>query len=243
MKETIHRFRSAHLGNERSLWIREPREETKPCRLVIFLDAELYRDRVGAVSLIDELEAISAIANAFYVFVSMESVDARWRECPCYPPFADCINEELLPWLEERHPAIKAAEERVLVGLSYTGLAAAYVALRAEGRFHKVVAQSGSFWSNDGWLVEQYRKRETREPIEFYLDVGMQETAENVRHREDVVQRVSQIVAVRRFRDVLMARGYGVLYRECDGGNDFAAWRQTLPDALRWALPRESFPG
>jgi enterochelin esterase family protein len=133
MKETIHGFKSAHLGNERILWVREPQEEAKPCHLVIFLDAELYRERVGAVSLIDELEAASAIANAFYVFVSMESVDARWRECPCFPPFADCINGELLPWLEERHPAIKAAQECVLVGLSYTGLAAAYVGLRYDG--------------------------------------------------------------------------------------------------------------
>lgn len=44
-------------------------------------------------------------------------------------------------------------------------------------------------------------------PTEFYLDVGTQETQENVRHREDVLQVVSQIDGVRRFRDVLLLQG------------------------------------
>lgn len=237
MKETTHRLKSVHLGNERTIWIRHPREASKPCSLAIFLDAERYRDRVGAVSVIEELESASAIANAFFVFVSEESAVARWRECPCHPPFACFINEELLPWLEALHPAIKAGEERVLIGLSYTGLAAAFVALESAGRFGKVVAQSGSFWSDDGWLIEQYRIRETRLPTDFYLDVGIKETDVNVQHKEDVIQVVSQIDAIRRFGDVLRARGHGVKYLEYDGGHDYASWRTTLREALPWALP------
>jgi len=69
--------------------------------------------------------------------------------------------------------------------------------------------------------------------------VGSGETAENVRHKEDVLQVVSQIDAVRQFRDVLIAGGYDVKYLEFAGGHDFLEWRKTLPDALRWALPRQ----
>lgn len=237
MKEILHRFKSARLENERAIWIREPaRTSTRP-HLIVFLDAELYRDRVGAVSVIEELEARSELAPAWYVFISMESVETRWRECPCHPPFAGFINEELVPWLEASYPAIKTSDERVLVGLSYTGLAAAFVALQSPGRFGKVVAQSGSFWSNDCWLVSQFEKRASRLPTDFYLDVGRRETAENVRHREDVLQVMSQIDAVRKFRATLVAKGHEVKYVEFDGGHDFAAWRQTLPDALRWAAP------
>jgi enterochelin esterase-like enzyme len=59
-----------------------------------------------------------------------------------------------------------------------------------------------------------------------------------VQHKEDVVQIVSQVDAVRRFRDALVATGHDVNYHEFDGGHDFTCWRETLPAALRWALAR-----
>jgi enterochelin esterase family protein len=76
-------------------------------------------------------------------------------------------------------------------------------------------------------------------PTDFYLSVGTEELAENVRHREGVLQSVSQLEGVRRFRDALRLRGNSVKYVEFEGGHDFTAWRQTLPEALRWALPKQ----
>lgn len=240
MTETVHTFKSASLGNERSIWIRAPREPARPYGVAILLDGELYRDRVEAPAMIAELETKSGLANTLIVYVSMHSMEARWIECPCYPPFAEFINRELLPWLERLHPAIAASRERVLIGLSYTGLAAAFVALHAERPFSHIIAQSGSFWSQDCWLTEQYRLRATRLPTAFYLDVGTKETATHVRHKEDVLQVISQIAGVRKFRDVLGSQNYEVNYREFVGGHEFAAWKKTLPDALRWALPAAS---
>jgi enterochelin esterase family protein len=242
LNEFAHTLRSAHLGNERTVWVRPPRTGEKPVYLTIFLDAELYRDRVGAVATIEALQAASAIAPTWFVFVSSATEEARWRECPCYPPFARFIADELLPWLEATYPAVKRCRERVLVGLSYTGLAAAFVALEAVGKFGKVIAQSGSFWSDDCRLVEQYRKRGIRLPTSFYLDVGSKETDVDVQHKEDVRQVVSQIDAVRRFRDVLVKQRHDVKYLEFEGGHDCAAWQKTLPDALRWALPAAAPP-
>ena len=237
MKETSYTLKSVHLTNERTVWIREP--DRAPTNLTVFLDAELYRDRVGALSIVDDLESMGAIDSSLFVFVSMQSVAARWLECPCYPPFARFIDEEFFPWLEGVHPTVRHAQERVIVGLSYTGLAAAYVAMMAPIRFTKVVAQSGSFWSNDCWIVRHFEEFEIKPKIEFYLDVGLRETATNVRHKEDVLQVVSQIDGVRRFREVLLRLGYTPQYVEFDGGHDCAAWSLTLPDALRWALPLE----
>ncbi len=78
-----------------------------------------------------------------------------------------------------------------------------------------------------------------RVPTAFYLDVGLREIDGNVRHRENVVQVVSQIDSVRLFRDVLLQLEHSVAYVEFDGGHDFAAWKQTLPGALRWAMPKQ----
>ena len=68
------------------------------------------------------------------------------------------IEEELFPWLERAYPGVREAKERVIVGLSYTGLAAVYVSMMNPSRFTKVIAQSGSFWSNDCWIIEYFEK-------------------------------------------------------------------------------------
>lgn len=234
--ESHHRLRSAHLGNERSIWIRPPRAGSAPRHLAIILDAELYRDRVGALSTLDELDAQSAIAPTLVVFVSVATFADRWVECPCHPPFARFVADELIPWLTALHHEISACSQRTLIGLSYTGLAAAYVAYQNPGSFTHVIAQSGSFWSQDCWLADQFARLPAPLPTAFYLEVGTRETAIYVQHKDDVLQKISQIAGVRRFRDALLAMGHTVAYSEFPGAHDTAAWRQTLPAALRWAL-------
>lgn len=235
MKEFVETLKSVHLGNERTIWIREPADPRTARHLTLFLDGELYRDRVDARSVIDELK--DRIADSWFVFISVANVEARWLECPCYPPFSKFIVEELLPWLERRYASRVTIRQKTLIGLSYTGLAAAFVAKEFPGVFQKVISQSGSFWSNDCWLVEQFERVPDRVPTDFYLDVGTREIHENVQHREGVLQVVSQIEGVRRFRDVLLRRGHSVKYLEFEGGHEFAAWKRSLPEALRWALP------
>jgi enterochelin esterase-like enzyme len=237
MEEILHRFSSATLGNERTIWIREAPDPSQPFHLAIFLDAELYRDRVGAVAIIKHLQSTARLANTLFGFVSMESVESRWKECPCHAPFADFLNGELVPWLEERYPPLTTASERVLIGLSYTGLAALFVASSPHSTFNRVIAQSGSFWWNHCFLTEKFRTSDRPVPAEIYLDVGSEETATNVLHKEDVLQVVSQLDAVRQLRDVLIGRGAKVSYLEFPGGHTSAEWQKSLPGALEWALP------
>lgn len=239
-REAVYRLNSTFLSNERNIWIRRPEGETKAESLVVFLDGEFYRDRVGASQVIDALERDHALPATCFVFVSYESLAARWVECPCYPPFARFIDDEFLPWLENLVPGVTSLRQRVLVGLSYTGLAAAYVAMEAPARFTHVIAQSGSFWSNDAELAERVRAKATRIPAKFYLDVGVRETQTNVRHKDDVLQVLSQIEGGRRFRDALVATGHSPKYVEFDGAHEFTAWGRTLPEALRWALNGQS---
>jgi len=237
MIETVEKIRSVYLNNERSIWTIEPLHRATADRLTVFLDAELYRDGMGVVGLLADLRARGQIADTWFVFVSSESPAARMRECPCYPPFARFVAEELLLWLEGRFPELAQVRQRVLVGLSYTGLAAAFVAKEYPGRFQKVISQSGSFWSDDAALVKAFRILPSPLPTEFYLDVGRRETEVDVEHGEGLTQEISQIDGVRQFRDALLERGHLVNYVEFDGGHELAAWKRTLPGALVWALP------
>lgn len=239
MTESRHRIASAHLGNERDAWLAYPKNGSRghPLQLAVFLDGERYRDGVGAMAIIEDLRARREISDTLFVFVGVSSEDARWLECPCHPPFAAFVLEELLPWVEARFPAAREARERVLIGLSYTGLAASYVALIGQGRFTRVISQSGSYWSQDEWLTGEFAKLSEPLPVGFRLEVGSKETQTNVRHRDDLVQAVAQIDAVARFRDTLLERGHAVAFRLFEGAHGYDGWRQTLPDALRWALP------
>ncbi|MES2694025.1 MAG: alpha/beta hydrolase-fold protein [Verrucomicrobiota bacterium] len=232
--ESSGRIRSEHLQNERTIWLRAPRDPALASHLLILLDGEFQRERIGTPALVEALG--HAIADTWVVCVSVESADARWLECPCYPPFARFIVEELLPWLERRHAGIGRVLRRTIAGLSYTGLAAAFVALEFPGTFHWVIAQSGSFWWNDCWLVERFAQLTQPLPTSFYLDVGKKETQEHMQHREGVLQVVSQIEGVRRFRDALLRLKHNVHYVEFDGGHEFQAWKETLPLALKLAI-------
>ena len=238
MREIVLQLHSSYLENERSIWVCEPESVSSASDLVVFLDGERYRDRVGALAVIETLRG--QVADSWFVFVSEESPETRWRECPCYPPFAGFIGQELLSWLASRYLDFKRIKRRVLAGLSYTGLAAAFIAKEYPASFQRIISQSGSFWWNECWLVEEFRRLGRKIPVEFYLDVGTQETRENVHHGENLVQVVSQIESVRRFRDALLAQGYAVQYQEFDGGHDSACWSRTLVEALKWAVPLPS---
>ncbi|MDA3926284.1 MAG: alpha/beta hydrolase-fold protein [Kiritimatiellae bacterium] len=237
MNEVIHKIQSAALGNERNLWVRIPANQGNTPNLVIILDAEMYRGRVDAVPVLDQLVHKEEISDSLFVFVSSESIESRWKECPCHPQFAIFIEKELIPWLEHRYPVISSAPEKVLVGLSYTGLAASYVALMTNGLFSKVISQSGSYWFNDCQLIEQYK--EIAEPILFshYINAGNRETQTDIEHKAGVFQSISQLDAVQRFRNVLRDKQCEVLYEVFDGAHSAECWRATLSSALKWALP------
>jgi enterochelin esterase-like enzyme len=197
-------------------------------------------DREIDLGINSDVEIIRQVADSWYVFVSHQSWETRSLECPCYPPFAGFIGEELLTWLASDYIDFTRIKRRVLAGVSYTGLAAAFVVKEYPGSFQRLICQSGSFWWNDCWLVEEFRRLGQKIPAGFYLDVGTQEINENVRHGEDLIQVVSQIEGVRRFRDALLAQGSAVRYQEFDGGHDYACWNRTLGDALKWAVPLEA---
>jgi enterochelin esterase-like enzyme len=144
MRETVLQLHSPYLQNEPSIWICEPESVSGASDLVVFLDAEPYRDGIHALSVIEELRG--RVADSRYVFLSHQSWDTRWRECPCYPPFAGFIGEELLIWLASGSIDFKRVKRRVLAGVSYTGLAAAFVAKEHPGSFQRIICQSGSFW-------------------------------------------------------------------------------------------------
>jgi CubicO group peptidase (beta-lactamase class C family)/enterochelin esterase-like enzyme len=232
-----HRLASPRLGNERDIFVYTPAgydKSTGSLALLVLFDAKDRLSDAGVPTpvILDNLMAEGRIPPMVAVLIANPTPQARSRELPCNPDFAEFLHRELIPWVGERYRITSDPGRRIISGASYGALAATYAALRHPETFGNVLAQSGSFrWDpaphEDGernFLARQFVAA-AKLPIRFYLDAGLDEMP--------LVNRGGGILEEsRHLRDVLRAKGYEVHYQEFAGGHDEVNWRVTFPDGL-----------
>jgi enterochelin esterase-like enzyme len=231
MKET-ERIDSSFLCGSRTVWIEHPRGSGS-ADVLVFLDAELYRNRVGAPGILRECQAARAVLPPLdRVFLGGGTADNRQADFICNPTFADFLACELVPWIAAR----RGASHRFwLCGLSLSGLAAAHAVTQYPDVFGGAICQSPSAWWNGEWLMDNLQP--TAKPRRFWVSVGDQETADNVVHPPTpLVQTVSQLASCRRLAEKLVSTGNEVHFAVFSGGHDPACWGRELPSALDWLL-------
>lgn len=231
---SVHRVRSAALGNERRVWVYTPAGHApRPVGggdelpVAVLLDGEMWQPGLGVACLLDNLIADGRLPPLIALLPESLSSTARWSELTCNDRFVEFLGDELLPWAAQRWPVTDSARRTVLAGQSLGGLMAAHAALRAPHRFGNVLSQSGSFWWPDGpdtpWLIS-YASTAPPVPVRFWLSAGVQEWV--------------LLPANRRLPEVLASGGYRVDYREFNGGHDYLCWRTELADGLVELLGR-----
>jgi enterochelin esterase-like enzyme len=229
---TEHEIPSAILPAPRKAWIhRATIGEAKDC--LLFLDGELYTERVKAPVILREAEAAGALPPVTCVYLPNASAAGRHPDYTCNEAFADFLAREMPPWIEREAGRF----ERVfLCGLSLSALQAVFTALRHPGVFAGVLAQSPSAWWQDEWLAQSLPAMPAT-PNRFWLSVGTQERQTNVSHPPTpLVQTTSQLDSVRRLFTALTAAGHTIHLNEYDGGHDSACWGEELPEALAWLI-------
>jgi len=238
-----HRWQSAALGTDRSLQVYLPagyEPETGEPSLLIVFDGERALDHLGASVTLDNLIAGGLIPPTVAVLVTSED---RSIEYPCNAAFAAAIAGELVPDLRDAF-GVTADPARVIAsGISYGGLASAWLALTHPDVVGNALSQSGSFqWrvgtgriARDktdivgdapayGWLAGQVATWEPR-PIRLYVSAGRLEALNSGGEP-------SLLAATRHFRDVLTAKGYEFAYHEYGGAHDYVNWRGGFADGL-----------
>lgn len=214
--------------------------------MLIVFDGAQYTSVVPTPVILDTLLAADRIPPMVAIFVDNadgtdeERSAARSRELPCYPPFADFLAQELIPWIRANYHVSAEPSSTIVAGSSFGGLAAAYAAFRYPEIFGNVLSQSGAFqWkpghdpfqpdsgeeSEDEWLIREYAIGPLQD-VRFYLDVGIFDS------RTLPGERPGILLANRHLRNVLRAKGYALHYAEFCGGHDYACWRGTLADGL-----------
>ena len=212
-------------------------------RLLIVFDGEAYGADSGNApvpmpTILDNMIADGRIGSTIAVLV--RNVD-RTRDLGGYPPFAEFIVSELIPWARAHYSIFAGPSRIVLAGSSRGGHAAAYIAFHHPEAVGNVLSQSGAYWirstldEETDWpfpyapdhpaFIDEVRNA-PRRPIRFYLEVGRFDSA------------VEMVPLNRELRDLLIAKGYDVTYREFDGGHNYFAWRGSISQGLITLLGR-----
>jgi enterochelin esterase family protein len=215
----------------RKVWMSSP-ELIAPQRAILFLDGELYIERVNAPQVVRRLQAAHSLPPVLCIYVSCHGAAARHADFTCNMAYADFVAHDVIAWLTHRFPDLN---QFVLAGLSLSGLAAASLAIQFPKVFRNVICQSPSFW----WKQEQFRSMLPRaqgtEP-EFWISVGDRELDTNVIHPPTgLLQQATQVESCERTCDALRSLGYRASLRTFSGGHDPICWREDLMLALPWA--------
>lgn len=223
-----HLVRSTILDNQRRVWVYTPpgyHADNGPYALLVLFDGSVWSHEIPIAPTLDNLIAAERIPPLIAIMPDAIDANTRVRELACHAPFVDFLVDELLPWANARWQITADPARTIVAGQSFGGLTAAFAGLRAPERFGNLLAQSGSFWWQDGgdfdrnaeWLTRQFAIH-PRLPLRFYVEVGLQEWM--------------LLAANRHLRDVLDAREYELSYREYNGGHDYLCWRGGLADGL-----------
>ena len=223
-------FTSKILNNTRNITVYMPynySNKISDYKLLFIFDGIEYQHKIETPLILDNLIHAKKIKPTLAVFIDNISYKIRSSELPTNPKFADFMAKELFPYISKRFNIKNKAENTVLAGSSYGGLASAYVAFQYPEIFGKVLSLSGSFWwhNNSGeseWLSEEIAKNKTKD-ITFYLNAGVYETG---------YFSIGILESNRHLRTLLKAKNYEVIYKEVQGGHDYFSWRISLPDGL-----------
>ena len=239
-KRLIHEtiFDSAY-KRQRDIWIYTPPgydpKTPTPYPLIVAFDGFEYRDTMPLPFILDTLLATKAAPPAVAILIDDGESSARIADLGNARRMVDFLARQLVPHVRARWRVTTDPRRVIVTGSSAGGLAAAYVALEKPELFGNVLSQSGAFWrgaeaSNGApyeWLTTQVTAR-PRADVRFYMDVGEYED-----HATLGGSGPNFLAANRRFRDALLAKGYGVTYAEIPQGQHAPQyWMKTLPAGI-----------
>lgn len=218
---------STILETERRVWVYKPPHytpENEPYSVLVMFDGMAWLMLASLQNTLDNLIAAGKIPPMLAILLDSPPTQ-RGQDLSCDAKFTAFLADELLTWAGTTLNASPDPAKTFIAGQSLGGLAAAFAGFSYPQRFGNIITQSGSFWwpetphfsEQDEWLSAQLAASE-KLPLRFYVSVGLQEWTLTLPNRH--------------LRDVLVAKGYPVLFHEHNGGHEYLCWRGDIADAL-----------
>jgi len=190
---------------------------------VIYLtDGQSYISAGELPALIDRLIAAGEVAPLIAVFVDgrdpdNQKIDRRNAQFFCNRDYARFFEEELVPAIDRDYKTRASRGGRVILGLSFGGLNAACFGILAYETFGGLAMQSPAF-----------------HPVPAIYDAYRDEPQLDLRIFVSSGTRGDNLQSTRRFKEILVSKGYDLRYREVDEGHDWRNWKPLLDDVLTY---------
>lgn len=214
------------IGNARTIHLYQPPTQ-EPAALLVALDGQDYLRRAKLPTLLDNLYAqnkIPPLAVAMVESSRLEKGSARMSEYACNELTLIFLLKFVVPFAQEHLKLLDWKKKKGaygIMGASIGGLMALFTGLRAPEIFGKVISHAGAFelWdyptSPFTWLTQ------TKTQPRVWLDVGQMDWL---------------LEPNRRMRKALRRNKFDIKYREYYAYHNWPAWRDVIPDALKWAF-------
>ena len=190
---------------------------------IYLADGQWYIGSGNMVDVLDKEISQGSIKPVIAVFVDNRDPDnlddnRRNSQFFCNQDYVDFYKNELLPTIESNYPASNKREDRVIQGLSFGGYNAACFGLMAHQEFGGISMQSPA---NSRMLKDiSERYKETKKlPVKMFLSFG------KINDNQ---------VEGRKFKKLLLDKGYEVEYKEVNFGHEWRNWGPLLDDSLRY---------
>jgi enterochelin esterase-like enzyme len=205
--------------------------------LLVVFDGEAYglaqQPQIATPTILDNMIAAKKIPPIVAAFVANQGI--RRRDLSYHEPFARFIVQEVVPKLRSAYHAGLRPDDVIVAGSSLGGLTSTFVAFHHPDVIGKVLSQSGAYHINpdrdqdiapnvEGNQLTREIAAAPRKPLTFYVETGLFEGV--------------LLASNRHLRDVLVAKGYALTYREFHGGHDYWVWRGTISDGLMALLTK-----
>lgn len=228
-------FTSQRYPTTRTVWVYTPPgyDASQRYPSVYFHDGGDYLEFGSAAATFDNLIADGAIPPLIGVFVDPSAEHGRGVDYDLNADYRAFICDELVPWVDQRYATAASPEQRVIVGASFGGLIALFIAHGRPDLFGLVSSQSGFVSRNDATMTSAFANVAPL-PLKIHLIIGTYET--HIGPFERDAAEANFLESNRVFRDVLARQDYQHAYAEYHDGHAWAMWRARLADALSWLL-------
>jgi enterochelin esterase-like enzyme len=190
---------------------------------IYLADGQWYISPGNMVDILDKEITEGNIKPVIAVFVDNRdpnNLDDNRRNSQffCNPDYVSFYKKELLPIIETNYPASNKRQDRVIQGISFGGYNVACFGLMAHQQFAGISMQSPA---NSKMLkkISALYKTTEKLPLKMFLSFG------KIKDNE---------VEGRKFKEVLIEKGYEVEYKEVNFGHEWANWGPLIDDSLNY---------
>jgi enterochelin esterase family protein len=207
-----------------------------------FQDGRDYAAFAHVPRVLDWLVARGAMEPVVAVFIDPPNrhrpeAPNRVTEYGMDDAYVSFVADEVVPFVDACYRTDPSPARRLVVGDSYGGLIATYLAFRRPDVFGLAYSQSGYHSFEHDRMIRLVESAPPA-PVRLYVDVGLYERVVGAGMLPEAGR--DFLAANRRLRDVLAAKGYDFVYAEYPQGHTWGNWRAHLLDAFPHFFPPQN---